>query len=191
MAEPLSDENAEAFAKALVISGGNLSKAAIACGYEPGGAARSAGVFLSRHPAVLKCLHPLVMQQLSSLQPRAVQTLAGLLTNKSGYIRLEAAKDILNRMGVGASRDAGNTSPLLISIQIGEGAAGRSVAVVAPEIVSDLDAVTGPGGPKTARPELTRSPEHDFSEKVEAESVSKVLDIEPSEEEPPFLDWEL
>ena len=60
---------------------------------------------LARIPAVLKHRQPMVIEHLSALTPRAIQTLTGLLTNKSGYIRLEAAKDILNRTGVGAARD--------------------------------------------------------------------------------------
>jgi hypothetical protein len=168
MAQLLSDEAAEQFAKALVAHQGNRTQAAIACGYDPGNSAKSAGKNLARHPSVLKQLQPLVMQQLASLQPRAVQTIAGLLTNKSGYIRLEAAKDILNRMGVGAARDGSNTSPLLISIQIGgreaplRGAGGGlgSVALPSPEPLSGQDGRYISGDAKSMQHTATSDTQH-------------------------------
>jgi len=67
--------------------------------------------------------------ELQNLTPRAIRTLAALLTHKSGYIRLDAAKEVLNRNAVGTDKNKSNTQPLLISIQIGDrtlGAAGAA-----------------------------------------------------------------
>jgi hypothetical protein len=178
MALRISDEAAKQFASALVSHGGNQSAAALACGYKPGNPARCAGRDLARNPAVLKHLQPMVIEHLSALTPRAIQTLTGLLSNKSGYIRLEAAKDILNRTGVGAARDGGNTSPLLISIQIGDrtlgvqsgGLDGTSKPSISPEFE--------PGGRKSEEAEEARTPAHDFFPKVSPARVSEVLDLD-------------
>ena len=67
--------------------------------------------------------------ELQNLTPRAIRALAALLTNKSGYIRLDAAEQVLDRNGVGVAKDKGNTAPLLISIQIGD----RTVGSAAPD----------------------------------------------------------
>ena len=201
MALPISDEAAKQFASALVSHGGNQSAAAQACGYRPGNPARCAGRDLARNPAVLKHLQPMVIKHLSALTPRAIQTLAGLLTNKSGYIRSEAAKDILNRTGVGAARDGGNTSPLLISIQIGNRmVASQSGGAVAPD--SQTSATDfGPGGRKLGVEALPRSPAHDFPEKASQElppahdffpkvspaRASEVLDLDVEPESVPGI----
>src|SRR6516164_3074331 len=102
---PISDDRARQFATALISHRGNQTQAAIACGYKPGNAARCAGRELSRNPRVLRLLQPMLVEHLAALTPRAVQTLAGLLSDKSGYIRLKAAKDILNRNGLGVSKE--------------------------------------------------------------------------------------
>jgi hypothetical protein len=73
--------------------------------------------------------------KLASLTPKAISTIAGILTNKSGYIRLEAAKDILNRNGVGVQKDGASTQPLVISIKIGGREQGPASGPEAPEIV--------------------------------------------------------
>jgi hypothetical protein len=60
----------------------------------------------------------MLVEHLAALTPRAVQTLAGLLSDKSGYIRLKAAKDILNRNGQGVSKEPTQTGQLVVDINI-------------------------------------------------------------------------
>jgi phage terminase small subunit len=171
LAVVISDEAAERFAQALITHGGIQSQAAIACGYTSGTAARTSGMMLSRHPKVLKALQPLVIQHLQALTPRAVQALSGLLTNKSGYIRLEAAKDILDRNGVGTSQEQLRTQPLVIRINLGTPTVQSSAQPVL-EQMTDVSSHPGhrPGGRKTGNPEATRSPAHDFSPEASAGS---------------------
>jgi hypothetical protein len=193
MALPISDEAAKQFASALVSHGGNQSAAAQACGYKPGNPARCAGRDLARNPAVLKHLRPMVIQHLSALTPRAIQTLAGLLTNKSGYIRLEAAKDILNRNGVGLAHAPGAASGFSVHIQIGNQVVVTSGRPAGETFENSLGHEIEPGGRKLDTDEVTRSPAHDFPEKASQElppahdfspkvspaRVSEVLDVEP------------
>lgn len=115
---PISDDRAQQFATALISHRGNQTQAAIACGYKPGNAARCAGRELSRNPRVLRLLQPMLVEHLAALTPRAVQTLARLLSDKSGYIRLKAAKDILNRNGPGVSKEPTQTGQLVVDINI-------------------------------------------------------------------------
>jgi hypothetical protein len=61
----------------------------------------------------------MLVEHLAALTPRAVQALAGLLSDKSGYVRLKAAKDILNRSSVGGGREPVPGAPLLIRINLG------------------------------------------------------------------------
>lgn len=189
MALPISDEMAERFAQALVANAGNRSRAAIECGYTPSAAARSAGLALSRNPKVLKLLQPLAAAQLASLTPAAIQTLAGLLSNKSGYIRLEAAKDILNRNGVGASSEPVRAAPLVVRINLSAAAAAGAATPVIDAIANPPDALAiRPGGRKPGQPEEARTPAHDFSlesdlgpgDNMDAkvpEAASQVLDL--------------
>ena len=203
MAEPISNERAEAFAKALLANGGNRTAAARNMGYRD---PNRAGYDLSRHALVLKYLQPMAQQQLASLTPRAIQTLAGLLTNKSGYIRLEAAKDILNRNGVGADRNTSIGSPLLISIKIGQRDLQSVSGGSAPEHNAGSEPEFEPGGRKLDAGEPTRSPTHDFPEKVisverspaydfspkvQASEVSKVIDLDATVVSSSEPDWSL
>ena len=171
MAQPISDDLAQRFAEALVLHAGNQSQAAIACGYAPGASARSQGLQLARNPRVLKLLQPIAQAQLASLTPRAIQCLAGLLTNKSGYIRLEAAKDILNRNGVGAAAEPQRGQPLIVRINLGARSQpaqpGASIDVIANPPDASL---IRPGGRKSGGQEEARYPGHDFS----PESISQL-----------------
>ena len=67
---------------------------------------------------MLRLLQPMLVEHLAALTPRAVQTLARLLSDKSGYIRLKAAKDILNRNGPGVSKEPTQTGQLVVDINI-------------------------------------------------------------------------
>jgi hypothetical protein len=181
MALPISDEAAKQFACALVSHGGNQSAAARACGYKPGNPARCAGRDLARNPAVLKYLQPMVIEHLSALTPRAIQTLAALLANKSGYIRLGAAKDILNRTGVGLQRNTDAHSAFSVHIQIGDQTLQLGRPVGGMETTTALLPPIDPGGRKTEVAEEARSPAHNFFPKVSPARVSEVLnlDVEP------------
>ena len=132
---PISDDRAQQFATALISHCGNQTRAAIACGYKPGNAARCAGSHLSRNPRVLRLLQPMLVEHLAALTPKALKTLAGLLSHKSGYIRLKAAKDILNRNAVGMGREPVRGAPLLIRITLGSDAPAQDVTQsLSPEI---------------------------------------------------------
>jgi phage terminase small subunit len=117
MPAPISDERAKAFAQALVASGGNRAQAAASLGY-PSKWAKERGMALVRNPKVQKYLQTELYQQLQSLTPKAVATLEALLSNKSAYIRLDAAKDILNRNGISAQHDRISSQPLSAIINL-------------------------------------------------------------------------
>jgi hypothetical protein len=116
----ISEERAREFAAALVASGGNRTAAGKLCNFPPGNAGSHLAMRMVRHPLVQKHLQTEVQQKLQSVTPKAVAALEGLLTSKSAYIRLDAAKDVLTRNGIGTQRDGASTTPMLINIQIGE-----------------------------------------------------------------------
>ena len=118
MPRRISEEKAKAFAEALIKHGGNRTQAAVALGYKPGNRARVSALQLVRNPAVLKYLQPMMQAHLQSLTPQAISTLQALLSNKSGYIRLEAAKDILNRNGIGTTHEAPKAQQLVVNINL-------------------------------------------------------------------------
>lgn len=107
----------KAFALALVMNGGNRTKAAKAAGYS----AKTADVMgseLSRNPKVRAELRRMTVDMLDDLAPKAVRTLDKLLRNHSGYVRLEAAKDILNRNMVGVLKQAPTTAAVTVNINL-------------------------------------------------------------------------
>ncbi len=55
---------------------------------------------------------------IDQLSPMAADQLRKLLRNKSGYVRLEAAKDILNRAGIGTTKEQPKTAPLIVTISL-------------------------------------------------------------------------
>ena len=65
-----------------------------------------------------RLLQPMLVEHLAALTPRAVQTLARLLSYKIGYIRLKAAKDIFNRNGVEVSKEPMWAGQLVVNINI-------------------------------------------------------------------------
>jgi hypothetical protein len=132
MPAPISDEHARAFAQALIRHGGNRAMAARDMGYPEGKNARCRHMAMVRNPKVQKYLRAEIDNRLQALTPKAVATLEGLLTSKSACIRLDAAKDILTRNGIGTQRDGASTTPMLINIQIGE----RSIAPETSESVA-------------------------------------------------------
>jgi hypothetical protein len=122
------------------------------------------------------------MQHLSALQPKAVQTLAGLLSNRSGYIRLEAAKDILNRTGVGLGNEPMRMQPLNVRINLAVAAPVAAAPLTLDHEPSSDNPGIRPGGRKSGESEETRSSSHDFFPKVTAEEVSQVLTLDDEPE---------
>jgi hypothetical protein len=93
----------------------------------------------------------MLVEHLAALTPRAVQTLAGLLSDKSGYIRLKAAKDILNRNGPSVSKEPTQTGQLMVDINIRKhDQVGRKesppISVANASNITDLD-LDGPEPP--------------------------------------------
>ena len=132
MAAMISEERAREFAAALVATGGNCTAAGKLCGFPSGNSDAHMRMRMVRHPLVQKHLLTAVQQKLRSLTPKAVATLEALLSSKSTYVRLDAAKDVLTRNGIGTQRDGASTTPMLINIQIGE----RSMAPETSESVA-------------------------------------------------------
>ena len=52
------------------------------------------------------------------MTPKAIQTLAALLNTGSPYVRLEAAKDILDRNGVGTAHEPPRSQQLVVNINL-------------------------------------------------------------------------
>ena len=100
---------------------------------------------------MLRLLQPMLVEHLAALTPRAVQTLARLLSDKSGYVRLKAAKDILNRNGPGVSKEPTQTGQLVVDINIRRhDQVGRTesppISVANASDITDLD-LDGPEPP--------------------------------------------
>jgi hypothetical protein len=125
----ISKQTAQAFAEALISNHGNATAAARALEYED---AKGVGHRYSRHPLVLAALAPLAAAHLNALTPKAIQTLSSLLTAGSPYVRLEAAKDILDRNGVGTSREPPKSSQLVVNINLQP---TSTVAALAPTVI--------------------------------------------------------
>lgn len=123
-----------------------------------------------------------------SIIPSAIKTIAGLLTRKSGYIRLDAAKEILCVNGIGQSRDAAAAQPLLISIQIGNKNLGESSAAAGG---ASLDVGRDPAGvmANDSAPALAEggSPRTAAGEEPAALPAPPVLEASVSEP----LSWDL
>src|SRR5258705_12829563 len=120
----ISKEVAQAFAEALVLNHGNATAAARSLKYDN---PKGVGHRYSRHPLVLKALGPMAQAHLSALTPKAIQTLNALLTASSAFVRLEAAKDILDRNGVGTSHEAPRSQQLVVNINLGDTTPAASI----------------------------------------------------------------
>lgn len=97
-AAKLTDMQA-AFVRNLVGNGGNRTQAALDAGYSPK-CAREQAYELMRIPHVMQAVLEHSMAEFISNAPRAQATLIDLLDGKSEYVRLEAAKDLLDRAGL-------------------------------------------------------------------------------------------
>jgi phage terminase small subunit len=89
----------QSYVDALVMNGGKREAAAISAGYSPKTARVQAHAML-KIPHVLQALIERTAIELVSSAPNAANTLTDLLKGKSEYVRLEAAKDLLDRAGL-------------------------------------------------------------------------------------------
>ncbi len=92
-------EKQAAFVEALVTNGGNKTQAAITAGYSEN-TARVQAYDLMRIPHVMQAIVEATMARMISDAPRAAEALHKLLDGRSEYVRLEAAKEILDRAGL-------------------------------------------------------------------------------------------
>lgn len=161
---PVSKQVAQAFAEALLANHGNATAAARQLQYEN---AKDIGHRYARHPLVLAALAPMAQQHLSSLTPKAIQTLNSLLTAGSPYVRLEAAKDILDRNGVGTSREPPKSSQLVVNINLSApNASTNTVPNTVDVLATDIDARETEGLENSALSPSLTSPAYDFSAEV-------------------------
>jgi hypothetical protein len=160
----ISKQTAQAFAEALIANHGNATAAARTLQYDD---APGTGHRYSRHPLVLAALAPLAQAHLNSLTPKAIQTLSHLLSNGSPYVRLEAAKDILDRNGVGTSREPPKSSQLVVNINLQPAStvSADAATVIVQEEVSSATVKEG-GLENSVLDNSSTSPAHDFSPEV-------------------------
>jgi hypothetical protein len=164
--------------EALVLNHGNATAAARSLKYDN---PKGVGHRYSRHPLVLKALAPLAQQHLSALTPKAVQTLATLLHAKSAFVRLEAAKDILDRNGVGTSHEAPRSSQLVVNINLGSTIADASVPPVVLENEATPMSPNIEAGPESLGSALgATSPAHDFSTEALDDREAQPLQVKRS-----------
>jgi hypothetical protein len=182
----ISKQTAQAFAEALIANHGNATAAARALQYDD---APGTGHRYSRHPLVLAALAPLAQAHLNSLTPKAIQTLGALLHQGSAYVRLEAAKDILDRNGVGTSREPPRSSQLVVNINL---QTAMTVAADAPTVIDSkelsLIRVEEGGLENSVSENSSTSPAHDFSPPAHDFSLGV---LEARETVPQPLDLEL
>lgn len=91
----------EAFVDAFVSNGGNRTDAAISAGYSKATAREQAYELLAK-PHIMQAIMARTMNELIVQSPAAVQRLRSLLQAKSEYVALQAAQDLLNRVGLKA-----------------------------------------------------------------------------------------
>lgn len=88
------------FVDEYISNGGVGSKAAIKAGYSENTAAQISYVLL-RKPHIMQEIYRRTVEQIGLAAPKALGTIVGLIDKaKSDYVRLEAAKDILDRSGM-------------------------------------------------------------------------------------------
>lgn len=93
---PSLTDKQEMFAELYVRSGGKVGLSAEKAGY----ADRSIGSKLLRDPKVIKRIQELTLEALGTHAVHALHTVSKLSrTARSDYVRLEAAKDLLDRAG--------------------------------------------------------------------------------------------
>lgn len=101
---PNLTEQQEAFVWQLLANGGKQAEAARAAGYAKTSAHVTASR-LMRNPAVSRALQEAAVTALASHVPKAIQQVAKLSSGaKSEYVRLEASRDLLDRVGLSAPK---------------------------------------------------------------------------------------
>ncbi len=97
-------EMEEAFVWALLANSGKMKAAAITAGYAKTSAHVTASR-ISRKPAVLRAIREAGAMSLAHLVPQSIGAIAKLgLRANSEHVRLEASKDILDRVGMAAPK---------------------------------------------------------------------------------------
>jgi hypothetical protein len=182
--ESISKERAQAFAEALVSNHGNATAAARSLEYDN---PKGVGHRYSRHPLVLKALAPLAQQHLSALTPKAIQTLAALLHAKSAFVRLEAAKNILDRNGVGTSHEAPRSQQLVVNINLGDTTPAVPTSQVTLEHEGIAVVAQETRAPETLGSALgATSLPHDFSLEVLDDRIAAPLQLDRSKIDSPL-----
>jgi phage terminase small subunit len=120
------------FVEALLANGGNKTEAAKAAGYGER-SAHVTGCRLTKLPWVKRALREALDDILADAAPIAAMTLRQLLDSKSHYVRLEAAKDILDRQGVGTDKKQQDQRPLVLKFNFGSSSASSAPVDVTPE----------------------------------------------------------
>ena len=138
---------------------------------------------------MLRALAPLAQAHLNALTPKAIQTLAALLNTGSPYVRLEAAKDILDRNGVGTAHEPPRSQQLVVNINLSPSTAGD----VTPPVVLDVDAIADDVSETRAlensnSSDSSTSSAHDFSEKVSSSSALSLEVLDDSISRPLMLE---
>lgn len=96
IATPQLTEKQELFASLYVASGGKVGLSAERAGY----ASRNEGTRLLKDPKIIKRIQEMTLEAIGVNAVSALHTVVKLSkTAKSDYVRLEAAKDILDRAG--------------------------------------------------------------------------------------------
>jgi len=170
----ISKQVAQAFAEALIANHGNATAAARTLEYEDAG---NTGFRYARHPLVLAALAPLSQAHLNSLTPKAIQTLGALLNTGSAYVRLEAAKDILDRNGVGTSREPPRSQQLVVNINLqpSNTAALNTLSVIDVDEAVPLEGSEGAPLESSGSRTFSTSPAHDFSPEASPALVAPEL----------------
>lgn len=92
------------FCAAYVANSGKGTEAAKAAGYAPK-SARVEAHRLLQSQRVIQCIHHLTVRALGAAAPAALGTVVRLSTGaRSEYVQLEAAKDVLDRVGMTAPK---------------------------------------------------------------------------------------
>src|SRR4029077_16319147 len=104
-----------------------------------------------------------------------------LLHAKSAFVRLEAAKDILDRNGVGTAHEAPRSQQLVVNINLGDTTPAASVQQVVLEHEGTAVVATEKRAPENLGSALgATSLVHDFSLEVLDDRIAAPLELERS-----------
>ena len=115
------------------------------------------------------------------MTPRAIQTLGSLLSASSAFVRLEAAKDILDRNGVGTSREPPRSQQLVVNINLGDAVSLTSTPTLVLEDSEHSDLSSEAIGVENSTPLVSSTTlTHDFSTEVLDDRIAAPLQLERS-----------